>query len=657
MREFLSVNQLTVSVGDSQSGRNIVNQVSFSLSKGQVLALIGESGSGKTTIALSLMGYAKPGCTLSGGEIWLDQDNLLTTNTTQLRQWRGKRMAYIAQSAAASFNPSKKLIDQVIEPALLHKMGSKSELTKKAVTLFQELALPEPETIGSRFPHQVSGGQLQRVMAAMALIVEPELVILDEPTTALDVTTQVEVLQVFRRVVQERNVTAVYVSHDLAVVAQVADHVVVLQNGTIKEQGAIQQILHTPENNYTQALLSAADPGFLSARQTSPEHQPSLVYPRPEPLLAIRKLLAGYGKRDKKGIPETAVLDDINLNLYKGQAIGIIGESGSGKSTLAKSLAGLLPPALGTMRFCGEDLSGKLNLRSKEQCRRIQLVFQSADTALNPKHTVESLLGRPLKAYFNLKGQARKKRILELLELVQLPAEIMYRKPAALSGGQKQRVNLARALAANPDIIICDEVTSALDTVVGSAILALLKGLKTKLGLSYIFISHDINSVKTLCDKVVVMYKGTQVQTARTSRLFLGGLHPYTALLMDSIPQMRTDWINEPRIAAESMTETPAIQPHREICAFLSRCPRRIANTCDRIAPSLRPHEAQGRILCHLAENQLPRVQDSDLSPSQNTSDTSVELTSASDFSSVSDTNSVSDTDPFSKNKQKESYA
>ncbi len=604
MKEFINVKGLCISATQNDCTTTIVNDVSFCIEKGKVLALIGESGSGKTTIALSLMGYTKPGCTFSGGDVYLGDDNLLSSSETQLRQWRGKRITYIAQSAAAAFNPSKRLIDQVIESALLKNLGTKPELISKAKSLFRELALPNPEEIGQRYPHEVSGGQLQRIMAAMALIVDPELVILDEPTTALDVTTQVEVLQVFRKVVQQRNVTAVYVSHDLAVVAQVADKVMVLNHGETQEINTLENVITQPEHPYTKQLMDAANPQSRSRSNT-----PTRITRKAQqtPLLTVRKLVAGYGAKDSRGMPEFPVLDDINFNLYSGQAIGIIGESGSGKSTLAKTLVGMLPRALGTAKYNGEDLPPKLSGRSKDQCQKIQLAFQSADTALNPKHTVKQLLERPLKAYFKMTGKERLTRIKELISLVQLPVDVIDRKPSALSGGQKQRVNLARALAAKPDIIICDEVTSALDTVVATAILELLNDLKDRLGFAYLFISHDMNSVERLCDDVIVLYKGHQVQTSSVQSLYEGALHPYTALLMDSIPQMRPDWINEPRVATKVLDAVPNRQ-HVEICSFIDRCPHRMTHVCSLTAPSRQALEEHGHVLCHLPDEYLPRL-------------------------------------------------
>jgi peptide/nickel transport system ATP-binding protein len=364
-----------------------------------------------------------------------------------LRSLRGRTVSYIAQSAAASFNPSRTILDQVVEPALLHGTLPRAQAELKAIALFRELALPDPETIGQRYPHQVSGGQLQRLMAAMALITDPELVILDEPTTALDVTTQIEVLRAFRRVVRERQVTAVYVSHDLAVVAQMADHILVLREGRMQELNGTDRILAQPAHEYTKSLLAAARPVTrVSGRDAADEAV----------LLEVSGLNAGYGPVDAKGRPQTLILEDIDLVLRRGQAIGVIGESGSGKTTLARAIAGLLAPSQGTVRFEGQPLPGTLEQRSKEQLRRIQIVFQMADTALNPSHTIRDILARPLQFYKGLRGAPLQARIDELLDLVKLPRTVADRLPGGLSGGQKQRVNLARALAAEPELILCD---------------------------------------------------------------------------------------------------------------------------------------------------------------------------------------------------------
>jgi peptide/nickel transport system ATP-binding protein len=426
--------------------QTLVDHLSFAIQPGEVLALIGESGSGKTTTALALMGYARHGCSIAGGSVRIGKGagaiDVLHLPPAEQRALRGRTVAYIAQSAAASFNPSRTILDQVVEPTRIHSTMTRAEAEAKAVQLFRELALPNPETIGERYPHQVSGGQLQRLMAAMALITDPDLVILDEPTTALDVTTQIEVLRAFRRVVRERRATAVYVSHDLAVVAQMADHILVLRGGQMQELNPTAHILATPDHDYTKSLLAAARPAPRPAERCMGEG---------ELLLDVHELGAGYGPVDAQGQPAMRILDDINFKLYRGQAIGVIGESGSGKTTLARAIAGLIAPCHGNMTFAGRELKPMLANRTKEELRRIQIVFQMADTALNPSHTIERILARPLQFYKGLKGEALQRRIRELLDLVRLPHSVAQRLPGGLSGGQKQRVNLARALAAEPD--------------------------------------------------------------------------------------------------------------------------------------------------------------------------------------------------------------
>lgn len=602
MSELIRVENLRVVACGERSEVEIVKGVSFSLEKGEVLALIGESGSGKTTIALALLGYARRGCRLAGGVVQIGEHDMLALSEGELQSLRGNRVSYIAQSAAAAFNPAKKLIDQVVEGALIHGLGSRPVLEAKAIELFRDLALPDPERIGQRYPHQVSGGQLQRVMAAMALISDPLLVVLDEPTTALDVTTQIDVLRAFKRVVRERGATAVYVSHDLAVVAQMADQIVVLNGGQIFEQSATAPLLKGPAHAYTRSLLAAARPDTTI--------RPPCGVAGDAPLLTIQGLTAGYGNKNQQGMPSIRVLEDIDLTVRRGQAIGVIGESGSGKSTLARVVAGLLTPALGGLTFDGQPLGGSLSERTDEQFRRIQMVFQNADTALNPMHSVSNILSRPLKMYFGLKGAALRERIGELLDLVRLPRDLAERRPSELSGGQKQRVNLARALAAKPDLILCDEVTSALDTVVGAAILKLLRDLRQQLGVSYLFISHDISTVRALCDDIVVMYSGHKVQEGTRQSFAQPPFHPYTDLLIHSVPELRQGWLEN--CGTTTCGTLPALgvkATEPALCTFLNRCPVRVDGLCNHTAPPRRIIDGGSEVLCHHDSAELLKSQ------------------------------------------------
>jgi len=525
----------------------IIRDVSFEIAEGEIVALIGESGSGKTTIALTLMGYTRPGCRIASGTIALAGQDIVTLCEGKRARKRGTEVSYVPQSAAASFNPAHRIMDQVIEVTKIHKLMTRDEARKKAVELFRALALPNPETIGDRYPHQVSGGQLQRLSAAMALIGGPKLVIFDEPTTALDVTTQIEVLRAFKSVMKKQHIAGVYVSHDLAVVAQIADRIVVLKGGEIQEMGSTQDILHHPQHPYTKELLAAFEPvAHARAKMDEQEGQSAA------PLLTVENVLAGYGVVGTSGEPAMIAVDHVSLELSRGQNLGIIGESGCGKSTLARVIAGILPAARGKIRFDGEEMPSDLRRRSREQLRELQIVFQFADTALNPAKSIGDILSRPLSFYHGMDGKSREVRVDELLDMVRIPRNMRYRRPGELSGGQKQRINLARALAANPKMIICDEITSALDTVVAAAILDLLKELQRELSLSYLFISHDLSTVRAICDEVIVMYGGKKVEQLRPDMMGGEASHPYSRLLFSSVPKLDTNWL-------DSLKQDPAL--------------------------------------------------------------------------------------------------
>ncbi|HEX7761685.1 MAG TPA: ABC transporter ATP-binding protein [Caulobacteraceae bacterium] len=599
MGDLVTVSGLNVTARDGAGQpMAIVKDVSFSIPRGEVLALIGESGSGKTTIALTLMGYARSGCQIAGGSICIGDVEVTDLDGEDLVALRGRQVAYVAQSAASAFNPSKTIMDQVIEAALIHGLMGRAQAQAKAVELFRALALPDPERIGRRYPHQVSGGQLQRLMAAMALITDPALVILDEPTTALDVTTQIEVLRAFKAVIKARGATAVYVSHDLAVVAQMADRIVVLNRGEIREAGATDQVLHAPADPYTKTLMAAARPG----RMLGPEPAPAAS----TPLLEVRGLSAGYGRPNATGLPSSLVLKDIDLTIERGATLGVIGESGSGKSTLARVLAGLLAPARGSVLFDGQPLPPSLAGRTRDQFRRIQIVFQNADTALNPAHTVAQILGRPLAFYHGLKGPAQARRIAQLLDLIRLPAALAERRCGELSGGQKQRINLARALAAEPDLILCDEVTSALDTVVGAAILELMAELRRELNLSYLFISHDISTVRSVCDDIAVLYAGAKVESGPAQAFAAPPNHPYTDLLISSVPEMRKGWLEETPTARPAAV--PVAAGGAGLCGFLGRCPSPVEGVCNALPPPRSRLAGGNEVLCHRTDAQLRRL-------------------------------------------------
>jgi len=514
---------------DAGEGPILVHDVSLELRRGEVIGLIGESGAGKSTIGLASMGYTRRNCFIVGGQIVFAGTDLRAIDAEGRRALRGLKLSYIAQSAAASFNPAMTLMDQVCEAPVRHKVMTRAEAEAAAVQLFRELDLPNPERIGSRYPHQVSGGQLQRVMAAMAMVGKPEVIVFDEPTTALDVTTQVECLAAFRKLIRVHGAAALYITHDLAVVAQIADRIMVLRHGKLVEFGEARQILQAPREDYTRRLVRERTEGhtFIDAKSAGAV-----------PVLAVENVVADYVGKPK-------VIDGVSLEIFRGDTLAVVGESGSGKSTLARVVTGLLPRVSGDVRFNGASLPPRLSNRTRDQLRRIQMIYQMPDVALNPQQTLLDVIGRPISFYFKRSRREMRERVLELLRHMDLPEHFIDRKTSELSGGQKQRVSIARALAAEPDLIICDEVTSALDQLVGEEILRLLKRLQDELGVAYMFITHDLGVVKRVANKVVVMLRGQMVASGVTASVFAPPYHPYTELLLSSVPEMRPDWLDE----------------------------------------------------------------------------------------------------------------
>ncbi|MBY5740622.1 ABC transporter ATP-binding protein [Rhizobium leguminosarum] len=529
MPELLSVRNLKIEAtsyppGEPPKRVTIVNGVSFDLQKGKVLGLIGESGAGKSTIGLSALAYGRGGAEITGGEVRLDGADILALGKNGIRKIRGARVCYVAQSAAAAFNPAHRLGDQVIEASVKHGLMSKDEARKRALYLFGVLGLPNPETFGERFPHQVSGGQLQRAMTAMALCSNPELIVFDEPTTALDVTTQIDVLAAIKHAIEETNTAALYITHDLAVVAQISDDIMVLRYGKQVEYGSVQQIIEAPREDYTRALVNVRQ----AYREAAADQSTAL--------LKVENVSAEYSNGFK-------VLHDVTLHVPKGQTLAVVGESGSGKSTLARVITGLLPPSSGRIVFDGKPLMPDLKSRPNDDLRRIQLIYQMADTAMNPRQTVRDIIGRPLTFYYGLRGAEKTARVKELLDQIEMGKGFVDRYPAELSGGQKQRVAIARALAAKPELILCDEPTSALDPLVAEGILKLLLRLQEEEQLSYVFITHDIAIVRAIADSVAVMHRGKLVRFGPKSKALSPPFDDYTDLLLKSVPEMEIGWL------------------------------------------------------------------------------------------------------------------
>lgn len=568
----------------------IVSNVSFDVAEGEMLALIGESGSGKTSIALALTGHARAGCRIAQGNLHVAGHDVRTMNTGELRAFRGKTIAYIAQNAGAAFNPALPLMEQVIEPALVHHILPRKDAIDRAIALFEMMALPTPHTLGARYPHECSGGQLQRIMAAMALITEPEVVIFDEPTTALDVTTQIEVLEAFRVAMQQCGFTGVYVTHDLAIVAQMADRAVVLKNGRVQEAGPTRQILTAPAQPYTQELVAASQPQLRN-------HTPA---PQTPPLLEVKNLVVGYGGNTPEGRPVHTILDTISLPICAGETLGIIGESGCGKSTFIRSIAGIQPWSGGQMLFDGQPLAPRIEDRTPQQRQHVQLVAQNADLVLNPALTVEATLRRVLTFYGEDASDAA---VRHVLDMVRLPATLATRLPTQLSGGQKQRVNLARALAARPRLVLCDEITAALDTVVAAAILDLMMELKRELSLSWLFVTHDLHALRSVCDHVAVLYAGHRVEFAPVTALQAAPRHPYTRQLEASVPEMHPGWLDGmiQRSGLKKTRQQP-VPPHG--CCYMPRCPVAVGE-CSHLPPPTWQASSGAQITCHLSAQNL----------------------------------------------------
>ena len=536
--KLLTIRNLQIEGFADEQWKPIVSGVDVDLNRGEVLGLIGESGAGKSTIGIAAMGYTRPGCRIVGGSIDFDGIQILEQTPEQIREVRGVRMSYVAQSAAASFNPAHKLIEQYAETPVQHGVLKFQQAAKNARAIYARLELPDPDKIGNRYPHQVSGGQLQRAMVAMAMSCEPDLIVFDEPTTALDVTTQIEVLAAIKDIVKQFNTAAIYITHDLAVVIQLADRIMVLRYGDLVEESTTRELLANPKQQYTRDLLAVRT--FAKNTEDAVESE--------FPLIEISDLHASYAGQVK-------VLEDINLSVERCRTVAIVGESGSGKSTLARAITGLLPPSQGTVKYSGELLPASYKERSKDQLRQLQMIYQMPDVALNPRQKVRDVIGRPLGFYFGISGAERERRVKDLLEMIELPTNYVDRFTPELSGGQKQRVCIARALAADPVVIICDEVTSALDQLVAEEILKLLDRLQKELQMTYLFITHDLATVKAIADEIVVMLRGRIVEHGLKEEILTPPHHDYTELLLSSVPEMDPDWLDR---LLESRTVTTA---------------------------------------------------------------------------------------------------
>lgn len=646
--------------GHDRQPRPILRGVSLSVKAGETIGIVGESGSGKSTVALAMMGYLKPGLEVFSGRVVFNGYNMLALPEPQRAQLRGREIALIPQNAGQALTPTMTVGAQIEEALALHSGIASADRAARVIDLLALVRLPAPADIARRYPHELSGGQQQRVAIAMALGTGARTLLLDEPTTGLDVTTQAHILAFLRGLASELKIAMVYVSHDLGVIAHVADRVAVMYAGELVEEGTVRGLLQAPAHPYPQALLGsiprlgervipASLPGFPppvgearngcafaprclhaidrcrkevpqavdvahgsarcfrveEAAQEKPAGIPVVSSRTNAVALEIRDLSVSYFKRDLldritgvKAPPDTVAC--INFVVRRGETLGLVGESGSGKSTLLRAISGLKPPKSGTIQIGGKPMPGPVAHRNLEDTKLLQMIFQNADTALNPRLSVREILEAPLKLYFRLGPADLAKRVEALVDAVRLPKSYLDRFPSQLSGGEKQRIGIARAFAAEPDLVLCDEVTSALDVSVQAGTLALLKRLQDARGVAYIFVSHDLAVVRAISDQVAVLYQGRICEIGPTEAVFAAPFHPYTEILLGAI--LEPDPEIEPRLLTHDAVEK---EPPSDGCPFQRRCPCRAGPICDTVYPPAHSLADGHRIHCHHTPTEL----------------------------------------------------
>jgi peptide/nickel transport system ATP-binding protein len=649
----------------------VLRNIDLCLRRGETLGLVGESGSGKSTVALAAMGYLKRGLQVLGGAARFDGHDLFSLPAPALQALRGGRIALIPQNSGQSLTPTIRVGQQLAESLALHSRLPSADHPARIIDLLRQVRLPDPAAIAGRYPHELSGGQQQRVAIAMALAGEPEALLLDEPTTGLDVTTQAHVLDLLRAITAELGTAMIYVSHDLGAIARVCDRVAVMYAGEVVLTGTTREVLRNPGHPYARGLLGSiprlADarlPVALDGRPPAPGGAGSgcgfadrcalaidrcrAERPALAPLagdgtirchrsgdvamlpaagqgqeasrvsggaalaLSLDKLAISYAKpslmdqitgRKPSG---PATVSDISINIAKGETLGLVGESGSGKSTILKTIAGLIGPSAGQIKRPDTGtLPETVEARSPLDLRQIQLIFQNPDESLNPRQTIAEILEKPLELYFGLRGHEARLRAADLLEQVRLGAHYLDRLPSQLSGGEKQRVAIARAFAAEPEIVLCDEVTSALDVSVQAAVLNLLDQLKVSRGTTYIFVSHDLAVVRALSDRVAVLYQGRLCEIGPAGAVYARPSHPYTEVLLGAVLEPDPD--HRPRLLADDVTE---FSPPAQGCPFQRRCQCKLGPICDTDTPPWQVTPDGHAIRCHRPRNELLEQQE-----------------------------------------------
>jgi peptide/nickel transport system ATP-binding protein len=676
MSNFLvNVEDLTIGYKNKRGDLiHVLKNVSLRIKPGETLGLVGESGCGKSTLGHAMMGYLRSGSMLLNGEVEFNQRDVFGMDRRELEYVRGRQIALIPQNAGESLTPTLRVGKQVIEAIELNADLNGDDSTQRMLELLGQVRLPHPDVMAKRYPHELSGGQQQRVAVAMALAGEPEMLVLDEPTTGLDVTTQAHILDLMKEIVSESGTAMMYISHDLGVIARVSDWVTIMYAGEIVEDSTVNDIFSTPAHPYTRGLLQSIPrlslagiphsmdgrppiPGTIPGCSFAPRcsyatdictttepdlikidnkphsvrchhwekvlgvdfslelqdvfhtikhtvHEEKLIdlselditYHRPSPIDKIRKL---------ESPPDT--VSDITFSVRRGETLALVGESGSGKSTIVRTISGLLPARDGVISFGDFNLNINIDNRPLEMCKCIQLVFQNPDASLNPRHTVAEILDQPLKLYFpELDRDQRRERQIEMLNRVRLGQRSRLRYPGQLSGGEKQRVSVARAFIADPEVVLCDEVTSSLDVSVQAAVLDLLADLQKERDTTYIFITHDLAVVRAFADRVAVLYQGRLCEIGSVDDIYSPPYHPYTETLLGAV--LEPDPKTEPKLLAKDM---PELAPPAVGCAFQRRCPYMIEGKCDQEAPPWQflSDETGHKVRCFIPVEELKATQ------------------------------------------------
>lgn len=553
---LISIQNLSIAFNDNGKQHRVIDNLTFNIARGEVLGVLGESGSGKSLTALTLMHLLPPNAIIQQGKIlFFDREKTidwLSLNKREQQAVRAKKIAMVFQEPMTSFNPIMKLGKQVAE-AMTENMNLSFDVAKsKTLLLFEEVKLPDPLKIFNSYPHEVSGGQKQRVMIAMALATDPDLLIADEPTTALDVTVQKNILDLLRQIQRTRNLTILFISHDIGVLASISDKLMVMYQGRLIENGGVKQIIQTPQHAYTKGLM-ACRPQLKMERKRLPTVQDFIkgndlpkttiisVVDKTKPILEVKNLSVSYIKKRNifgKPVQSFQAIKNISFSVFKGETLGLVGESGCGKTTLGRTLINLIKTGNGKIFFKGTPVNNLIRKSENEFRKKIQLIFQDPFASLNPRIPVGDAINEVMKVHRIAEGKKkRKEKVMTLILQVGLDENYYYRYPHELSGGQRQRIVIARALAVKPEFIICDESVSALDVSVQAQILNLLNDLKQELGLTYIFISHDLSVVKYMSDRIMVMSAGQLIEINETSQIYLNPQQEYTKKLLASIPR------------------------------------------------------------------------------------------------------------------------